>query len=107
MKSNFRNSGTKTVARRSHPHESSCWIGTSLSSSSANISNACVDPHKGLKDLLSPEEVLSICCTIHTERADCLDPACMYLWGCNAGVRGSSCRVFTLCDLNMSTGFGL
>jgi Centromere DNA-binding protein complex CBF3 subunit, domain 2 len=78
----------------------------SISNSAANLRNACVDPHKGLKDLLSPEEVLRICRTIHTERADCLDAAFTYLWGCNAAVRGSSCRVFTLCDLNMSTGFG-
>lgn len=78
----------------------------SYHTSMANIRNATVDPHKGLKDLLSEEDVLKISNTIYTERADCLDCAFTYLWGTNAAVRGSSCRIFTMCDLNISTGFG-
>ena len=44
--------------------------------------------------------------TIYQCRADSLDLAFLFLWGINAGVRGSTSRSFSLSDLYSSTGFG-
>jgi hypothetical protein len=64
------------------------------------------DPHKGIKDIMSTDEVHQIINTIQTQRPDAIDLSFSFLWGINAGVRGSSSRAFTLCVLYMSTGFG-
>lgn len=70
-----------------------------------NEMHAGSDPHKGLKDLLSEEEIARILEQVWA-RPDYADLAFSYLWGKNAGVRGASSRKFLLSDLNLSRGFG-
>ena len=64
------------------------------------------DPHKGIKDIMSKSDIIKIITTIYSDRSDSLDLAFSFLWGINAGVRGSSSRAFKLCDLYASEGFG-
>jgi alpha-galactosidase/6-phospho-beta-glucosidase family protein len=52
--------------------------------------NVAVDPHKGLKDVMSHEENLSIINTIYTNSRNSLDIAFSFLIGINAGVRAYS-----------------
>jgi hypothetical protein len=71
------------------------------------VENRGIDPHKGIKDLLSEEDNLKIIKYIYRQRPnDSLDVLFDYTWGRNAGVRGQSSRSFTLSDINLSTGFG-
>ena len=64
------------------------------------------DPHKGLKDIMPPDDLLKIINYIYLIRPDSLDLAFSFLWGINTGVRGSSSRAFCLSDLYISVGFG-
>lgn len=73
----------------------------------ANVRNAGVDPHKGIKDLLSETDNNKIIKYILKHRTnDCVDLLVDYTWGRNAGVRGQSCRQFKFSDLNLSLVFG-
>jgi hypothetical protein len=72
----------------------------------SNAVNAAVDPHNGLKDIYSDDEVASIVDTMFKFNKDSLHLLFAYNWGKNAGVRGASSRAMCLCDLNISTGFG-
>jgi Centromere DNA-binding protein complex CBF3 subunit, domain 2 len=73
----------------------------------STVDNQGVDPHKGIKDLLSEEDNEKILNYIYKHRLDdSLDILFDYTWGRNAGVRGQSSRSFVLNDLNLSTGFG-
>jgi hypothetical protein len=74
--------------------------------SHSNTAFASTDPHKGLKDLYSEEEAIILVDGIWKLRNDSLDLMFSYTWGRNAGVRGASSRKVTLCDLNLSYGFG-
>jgi hypothetical protein len=67
---------------------------------------AGTDPHKGLKDPLSEEEITKLYNSIWKLRKDSLDLLFAFSWGLNAGVRGGSSRKIALCDLNLSYGFG-
>ena len=68
--------------------------------------NAGTDPHRGLKDIFSEEDVVSLVDNMWSLRDDSVDLLFSYTWGKNAGVRGASSRVMAFCDLNLSTGFG-
>lgn len=68
--------------------------------------HAGTDPHKGLKDPLSDEEISRLYSSIWNLRRDSLDLLFAFSWGLNAGVRGGSSRKIFLCDLNLSYGFG-
>jgi hypothetical protein len=72
----------------------------------SNTANAGIDPHKGLRDLMSDEDNLKILKYIWGRRPDYADLAFSYLWGRNAGVRGSSSRSFLLSDINHSNSYG-
>jgi hypothetical protein len=72
----------------------------------ANDRHAGSDPHKGLKDLMPEEDLRKIVTHMHQYRHDWGSLAMSFTWGTNAGVRGASSRKLTLCDLNMSRGFG-
>jgi hypothetical protein len=72
----------------------------------ADERHAGVDPHKGLKDLMPEEDIKKILTHMHKRRNDWGSLSMSFTWGCNAGVRGASSRKLTLCDLNMSRGFG-
>ena len=74
--------------------------------SHSNTKFASVDPHKGIKDLYSEEEAIALVDGIWSLSRDSLDLMFSYTWGRNAGVRGASSRKVTLCDLNLSYGFG-
>jgi hypothetical protein len=63
-------------------------------------------PHNGIKDIMSKADILKIITTIYMFRNDSLDLAFSFLWGINAGVRGSSSRAFNLSDLYVSEGYG-
>jgi hypothetical protein len=66
-----------------------------------------VDPHRGLKDVLSLPVRLRILNYIYSERTADWGPAAVnFTWGLNVAVRGHSNRKMTYCDLNMSSGFG-
>jgi hypothetical protein len=71
----------------------------------AQTANAGTDPHKGLKDVYSDDEVVRIVSTMWRLKAD-TNLLFSYTWGKNAGVRGASSRAMVLCDLNVSYGFG-
>ena len=64
------------------------------------------DPHHCLKDVMSSEDVEKIIKYIYAERADSLDLAFVFLWGINAGLRGSTTRSLVLSDLFCSNGYG-
>jgi hypothetical protein len=64
------------------------------------------DPHHCLKDVMSTEDVEKIIKYIYTERPDSLDLAFVFLWGINAGLRGSTTRSLVLSDLFSSNGYG-
>jgi hypothetical protein len=65
------------------------------------------DPHNCLKDVMSTEDVEKIIRYIYTYRPrDSLDLAFVFLWGINAGVRGSTTRSLVLSDLFSSNGYG-
>jgi hypothetical protein len=68
--------------------------------------NAGTDPHLGLRDIYSDEQVVGLVHAMWSLRDDSGDLLFSYTWGKNAGVRGASSRVMKLCDLNLSTGFG-
>lgn len=72
----------------------------------AAVTYGGVDPHKGLRDIMSEEDNLKIVKYIWRNRPDYSDLMFCYTWGRNAGVRGASSRTFQLCDLNLSTGYG-
>lgn len=71
----------------------------------AHTANAGSDPHKGLKDVYSDDEIVRIVNTMWRLKAD-VNLLFSYTWGKNAGVRGASSRAMVLCDLNLSYGFG-
>lgn len=71
-----------------------------------NRAFAGTDPHKGLKDVFSDEEIVKLVNNIWRLRGDSLDLIFSYTWGKNAGLRGASSRKMTLSDLNVSYGFG-
>jgi hypothetical protein len=73
------------------------------SQSNKNI-DSC--PHHAIKDIMSKADIMKIITTICTHRNDSLDLSFSFLWGINAGVRGSSSRAFNLCDLYVSDGYG-
>jgi hypothetical protein len=64
------------------------------------------DPHKGLKAVLTLEERLRLLRYIYESRQDWGTTSVFFTWGLNAGVRGHSNRQFSLCDLNISCGYG-
>ena len=64
------------------------------------------DPHNCLKNVMSIEEVETIIKYIYKYRPDSLDLAFVFLWGINAGVRGSTTRSLVLSDLFSSNGYG-
>ena len=64
------------------------------------------DPHKGLKDVLTLPQRRQILQYIYRSRGDWGDASVFFTWGLNVGVRGHSNRNLTLCDLNMSAGYG-
>jgi hypothetical protein len=74
--------------------------------SGANDRHAGVDPHKGLKDLMPQDDLRKIVSHMHRRRNDWGSLVMSFTWGTQAGVRGASTRKLTLCDLNMSRGFG-
>ena len=67
---------------------------------------AGADPHDGLKDIYSEDQVANIVDTMFKLYKDSLHLLFAYTWGKNAGVRGASSRAMCLSDLNISTGFG-
>jgi hypothetical protein len=71
-----------------------------------NSVNACADPRKGLKDVMSTEEKLRIIDRILEADKFSNDVLLAFGWGCNAGVHGSSSRRLSFSDLNTSVGFG-
>ena len=68
--------------------------------------NAGTDPHYGLRDIYSDDQVVGLVHAMWSLRDDSGDLLFSYTWGKNAGVRGASSRVMKFCDLNLSTGFG-
>lgn len=72
----------------------------------AHITFSGVDPHKGLRDIMSNGDNLKIVKYIWQDRHDFADLMFCYTWGRNAGVRGGSARNLQLCDLNLSYGYG-
>jgi hypothetical protein len=72
----------------------------------SNSQNACTDPHKGLKDVMSEDHTLKIidCILEYDKLSD--DILFAYGWGRNAGARGSSSRNVVFSALNLSYGFG-
>jgi hypothetical protein len=72
----------------------------------AAVTYGGVDPHKGLRDIMSEEDNLKIVNYIWQHRPDYADLMFCYTWGRNAGVRGASARRFQMCDLNLSFGYG-
>jgi hypothetical protein len=64
------------------------------------------DPHKGLKDILPEKDKLLMMDYIYRHRADWGTASVNFNWGQNGAVRGASNRKLTLCDLNLSYGFG-
>jgi hypothetical protein len=64
------------------------------------------DPHMGLKDILPESERVRIMDYIYGNRNDWGPASVNWTWGINGAVRGASNRKITLCDLNMSYGFG-
>ena len=65
------------------------------------------DPHKGLKDVLTLPQRRTILQYIYRSWPDWKDASVFFTWGLNVGVRGHSNRNLTLCDLNMSAGYGV
>ena len=68
--------------------------------------NAGTDPHRGVRDIFSEDQVVSVVHCMWLLRADSEDLLFSYTWGKNAGVRGASSRIMKFCDLYLSTGFG-
>ena len=82
------------------------WINVQQFNLSHSLKYIDSDPHKGIRDIMSKNDILKIITTIYGHRADSLDLSFSFLWGINAGVRGSSSRAFKLCDLYLSDGYG-
>jgi hypothetical protein len=55
---------------------------------------------------MATDDNIKIATYIWKHRPDYADLMFCYTWGHNAGVRGASARVFQLCDLNLSFGYG-
>ena len=72
----------------------------------ANAKYAGSDPHRGLKDKLPKAQVAEIIHAIRTCSTDSYSLLFVYLWGINAGIRGSSVRKLLYSDLNISYGYG-
>jgi hypothetical protein len=64
------------------------------------------DPHMGLKDILPQSDKLLMMDYIYRKRNDWGPASVNFTWGQNGAVRGASNRKLTLCDLNLSYGFG-
>lgn len=64
------------------------------------------DPHKGLKDRMPVDDQLTLLRYIYSARSDWAAASLSFNWGIQGAVRGASNRKLTLCDLNMSFGFG-
>jgi hypothetical protein len=64
------------------------------------------DPHKGLKDILPEKDKKLMMEYIYRHRNDWGPASVNFTWGQNGAVRGASNRKLTLCDLNLSYGFG-
>jgi hypothetical protein len=64
------------------------------------------DPHMGLKDILPEKDKLLMMDYIYRTRNDWGPASVNFTWGQNGAVRGASNRNLTLCDLNLSYGFG-
>ena len=64
------------------------------------------DPHMGLKDILPETDKLLMMDYIYRKRNDWGPASVKFNWGQNGAVRGASNRRLTLCDLNLSYGFG-
>ena len=82
------------------------WISQQQLNASYSMKFIDSDPHKGIRDIMSKEDINKVITTIYTHRPDSLDLAFSFLWGINAGVRGSSSRAFKLSDLYISNGYG-
>jgi hypothetical protein len=64
------------------------------------------DPHNALKDILPEADYIRIMEYIYRYRDDWGPAAVNFTWGLNGAVRGHSNRKLTLCDINLSQGFG-
>jgi hypothetical protein len=64
------------------------------------------DPHLGLKDILPETDKVRMMEYIYRHRNDWGAASVNFTWGINGAVRGASNRKLTLCDLNLSHGFG-
>ena len=64
------------------------------------------DPHHGLKDILPESDKVRMMDYIYRHHKDWGPASVNFTWGINGAVRGASNRKLTLCDLNLSHGFG-
>jgi hypothetical protein len=74
--------------------------------SSGGTGRAGNDPHHGLKDILPETDKMRMMDYIYRSRHDWGPASVNFTWGINGAVRGASNRKLTLCNLNLSHGFG-
>jgi hypothetical protein len=74
--------------------------------SSGGTGRPGTDPHQGLKDILPASEKVRMMEYIYRCRSDWGPASVNFTWGINGALRGASNRKLTLCDLNLSHGFG-
>ena len=98
---------SKAVLLQYSPAILACMDEQSVNAHAHSVeANAGTDPHRGVKDIYSEDEVGSLVHAMWSLRDDSSCLLFAYTWGKNAGVRGASSRVMLFCDLNLSTGFG-
>ena len=79
-------------------------INVALLNSQNEGKTSTVDPHKGLKDLITPDQLERCMTTIYNEN-DWGNLAIHFLYGQNGAIRDHSNRNLVYCDLKLSTTF--